>query len=236
MSMSCQVKRGRSRRRCGKELALYFKDKEVCEECWQRLMHDNAPPGAIYEALGYGKDYRASVKAHEEFKRRQQQDQSERRPAMARRTKKTKKAKATRTKKVTKKEGPGRGLVGRTSGLKVAAFWGQLMKTNFKERLNDEQLCKAMNKEFPPGDGEAYDVADVKAHRNLYNKGKLRFQEAAPKKPLHEFDKKKNALPLWGTRGATKKKRSAPKDDVQFSKPAKAKRAKAKVRRARASA
>lgn len=217
MTDRCEVlRRGR---RCKGASHLLFKGKGVCEGCWDRLMDDKAPPGAIYQALGMGEDYEEHMKQYEASKRERKRspippghpDYTGRRKVMA----KVRKKKAT--KKATKRSsnGSGKGRAGKTSGLKVAEFWEKLMSGNFKTRATDEQLCKAMNKEFPSD--TPYDVADVKAHRSLFNKGKLRFQKSKPKQPLHEFDSNKNAIPLWGQRGKLKKGKGVAKDDVKFA-------------------
>lgn len=94
---------------------------------------------------------------------------------------------------------------GAKSGLSVREFQNQLMARNFKAKLTDEQLAKAMREEFPAA--IPYTVEHVRGIRSAWNKGK--HGNDAPERQLPEFDDDGKALPLWGEKSAAKKAAAA---------------------------
>ncbi|GAG51469.1 unnamed protein product, partial [marine sediment metagenome] len=91
---------------------------------------------------------------------------------MAKAKLKVKKAKAKRVKKAKAKKSatPTARAVGK-NGLGVQATWIKLYKDNAKAKLTDEEISKAIKKNFPGRDSEIFN--HVQAVRNRYNKGAL---------------------------------------------------------------
>lgn len=85
---------------------------------------------------------------------------------------KTKRAKAKRVKKAKAKKATQTvaRAVGK-NGLGVIATWVKLFKDNVKEKLTDEQISKAIKKNFPGRESAIFD--HVQAVRNRFNKGAL---------------------------------------------------------------
>jgi len=105
--------------------------------------------------------------------------------------KKAKKAKVKKAKTVAR-------VVGK-NGLGVIATWIDLFKNNSKEKLTDEQITKALQKNFVGRDSEIF--KHVQAVRNRYNKGHL-TQEKVPTTLSVRYDKDGN---VCTARGASKK-------------------------------
>jgi hypothetical protein len=173
---------------------IYF-GRMVCNGHWDRYTQDK-PPGSLRRALGIPQE-------------------DEMAKSRVKRAPRVRVDLSTMKSKLIK---PGRGKIGITSKLRVAQYWAKLLKENHTKHLTDKQLAETMTKEFPGGK-TSYDVLDVRTHRSLYNKGKLRFQEVVPSTPVHEFDAKGTALPLWGEKSKLKTTAKKPvPDDLKFGK------------------
>lgn len=104
-------------------------------------------------------------------------------PAPGTKTAKTKAAKPAVEKKV--KAPKATVFVGRTTGLRVGAFQDKLMERNFKAKLTDAQLAKAMREEFP--NAVKFEEKHVRGIRSAWNNGRRAGQEGAPEKLLPEY-------------------------------------------------
>lgn len=134
------------------------------------------------------------------------------------------KSKDAKTK--AKKDGPTpakdkkRGATGQTWGLNVGQTWLRLLEQNRKKRLTDVEMRDFMRTEFP--NNKEYSLADIKLHRNLFNRGRIRDQEPFGEElpddeKLHEYkvkDGKKVKLPLKAKAapGKGKKKKTKTED------------------------
>lgn len=102
---------------------------------------------------------------------------------------------------------------GKKSGKGVAQFIIDLLKSNSKKKLTDDQLAKAICQEFPDRTRYKGDrgVPEVRMRRSEYNRGVLGGMDGAPAKASVPYDKqgkpeevKRGRKP--GTAAATKKK------------------------------
>jgi len=109
--------------------------------------------------------------------------------AKAEKAEKDKPEKADKPKKAPKPPADPK-FIGVTTGMRVAAFQNQLMARNFKARLTDEQLAKAMRDEFPRA--IAFTPVHVKGIRSQWNHGK--HNNTAPEKPLPEYGEDRNPI------------------------------------------
>jgi hypothetical protein len=128
--------------------------------------------------------------------------------------------------KPAKDEGPKkasdkkRGATGQSWGLNVGQTWLRMLEQNKKKRLTDVEMRDFMITEFPGN--KQYSLADIKLHRNLFNRGKIRDQEPygvelPEDEKLHEYeekDGKKVKLPLKAKRAPGAKKKKAKTEDV----------------------
>lgn len=118
-----------------------------------------------------------------------------------------------------KKEGT-RKYAGRTTGLSVTDFQNQLMQKNYKAKLTDEQLAKAMRDEFP--NAVEYTTGHVVGIRSAWNNGKRPGQEGkAPEKKLPRFND--DGSSTIETRGRGGAKKGAAKKAAAGAAPAKPK-------------
>lgn len=132
----------------------------------------------------------------------------------------TKTAKPAKEKKVVASK-----FIGKTSGLRVQAFQDKLMKDNYKAKLSDNELAKAMRAEFPGA--VAFTDAHVAGIRSQWNNGKRASQEGvAPAKRLAKFDDEGNEVnPRAGrkagkdkgvkAKGAAKKAKAEPEEEEE---------------------
>lgn len=97
-------------------------------------------------------------------------------------------AKAKKKKAIRRVEGK--------NGLGVIATWVKLFKDNAKEKLTDEQISKAIKKNFPGRESAIFD--HVQAVRNRFNNGLL-TKGKAPATPSVRYDES------GAVRGKTKK-------------------------------
>jgi hypothetical protein len=90
-------------------------------------------------------------------------------------------------------------VVGKTTGLGVAKTWAKLFVNNEKsskqQKLTDEQISKAMKKEFPDRGSDIFD--HVQLVRNRYNKGVL-TGGAVPAELAKRYDKNGNVVTARG--------------------------------------
>lgn len=100
-------------------------------------------------------------------------------------------AKAAKAPKAKKERNPK--YIGKTSGLRVQAFQDKLMKDNYRAKLTDAALAKAMRDEFP--NAIAFTEKHVAGIRSQWNHGHRPTQEgAAPDKMLARFDEEGQAM------------------------------------------
>lgn len=127
---------------------------------------------------------------------------SERIKIMAKARIKVKKAKAKRVKKAKAKRSTETSArtVGK-NGLGVIATWVKLFKDNVSNKLTDEQISKAIKKNFPGRDSAIFD--HVQSVRNRYNKGAL-TKGKTPVVESKRYGKDGDVLTARGT--STKKK------------------------------
>ena len=94
--------------------------------------------------------------------------------------------------------------IGKTSGMRVQQFQDELMKKNYKAKLTDAELAKAMRVEFP--NAVAFEEKHVAGIRSQFNNGRRPSQEGVkPQKPLAKFDDEGNEVNPRAV-AATKKK------------------------------
>lgn len=128
----------------------------------------------------------------------------------------TKAAKPAKEKKVVASK-----FIGKTTGLRVQAFQDRLMKDNYKAKLSDGELAKAMRAEFPGA--VAFTEAHVAGIRSQWNNGKRASQEGqAPAKRLAKFDDEGNEVNPRAGRKAGKDKGVKAKGAAKKAKPAEA--------------
>lgn len=105
-----------------------------------------------------------------------------------------------------------RGATGQTWGLNVGQTWLRMLEQNSRKKMVDSEMAEFMQEEFPAN--KDYTVADIKLHRNLFNRGRIRDQEPFGKElpdddKLHEYQEKDGKLiklPLRAPKVAAKKK------------------------------
>ncbi len=114
--------------------------------------------------------------------------------------------------------------IGKTSGLRVQAFQDKLMKDNYKAKLTDAELAKAMRVEFP--NAVAFEEKHVAGIRSQFNNGRRASQDSTkPAKPLAKFDDEGNevnpravgrkAAPATAKKTAGGKKKTAPVEEEE---------------------
>lgn len=97
---------------------------------------------------------------------------------------------------------------GATTGMRVMQFQDQLLSSNYKAKLTDEQLLEAMKKEFPNAKGKIFTadlptrLAILRSVRRLFNAGHHGKQGTVPPQPLPAFDAKGNPIAEVRTRKA----------------------------------
>jgi len=84
-------------------------------------------------------------------------------------------------------------------GLSIAETWVHIFSKNEKAKLTDVQISALIKKAFP--DREPRSFTRPQQPRNNYNGGKLRCQEAAPKREAHAFNKKGEKVKVLGRVG-----------------------------------
>jgi hypothetical protein len=117
-------------------------------------------------------------------------------------------------------EGKKRGATGTTWGLNVGQTWLKMLEDNRKKKLVDIDMVEFMCAEFP--NNKEYTVEDIRLHRNLFNRGRIRDQdpfgiELEEGEKLHEYaekDGKKTKLPLRAVRKKGAKKKKPSTEDV----------------------
>jgi|GEM_PF-5160345 len=130
----------------------------------------------------------------------------------------TKRAKARRVKKAKAKRKTPKKVIKRVkgkNGLGVIATWIKLFKDNPREKLTDEQISKAIKKNFPGRDSAIFD--HVQSVRNRYNKGAL----TRGKTPAVESKRYAADGSVCTARGSTVKKAKKTKKKAKKAKKAK---------------